>query len=212
MAPGVWAIQVYFIRQLLPSLIYYEYWLNNLTVDLTVPRQQRVTRNLRRRRPSRGQVHAGRAKGELRANLLEGHTFYPVQSSYSGMCGRRWLCCLLGYTRPDSDPTETFLAHPDSRHLPVRSNQTPLKSRKSTKTHIHHSLWILTLTGPTSTGPTSTRATLACPSMMHPPSSHSLSTRTICRRLVTRPTSFPWKYSPRSFYTQSKPIHALERS
>ena len=54
MALGVWAMRVDFIRQSLPSFIYCKYWLNNLTVDLMVPRQQRLTRNPRRRCLPRG--------------------------------------------------------------------------------------------------------------------------------------------------------------
>ena len=95
----------YFKCQSLASFVYREYWLDNLTVELRVPAQQRVTCDPRHRcAPSRlASDECTQAEPRENRDLIrlikvpEGHKFHPVQSSFLGRVAEARLSCLLGH-------------------------------------------------------------------------------------------------------------------
>ena len=83
--------------------------------------------------------------------------------------------------KPHAFRAASGLLHSDFCHLPVCSNQSPLKSRTPVTTHINHPLWILTLISLPLT-PT----TLVGPTIAPLPSSRPLSTKAVVCCLVTK--------------------------
>ena len=88
-----------------------------------------------------------RENGDLTrpTKLLEGAHIYPVQCVIAGSVAEKAVLSARPHAFTSGSTGGYILALPDSCHPPVRSNQPSLKSRKSNKTHIHHSPWILTL-------------------------------------------------------------------
>ena len=101
--------------------------------------------------PACEQGHASLVKGEWRSdspyqNFSRGHISCPVQSAITRSAAEKAVLSARPHAfRATSGSTRGYtVAFPDFCHPPVRSNQPSLKSRKSNKTHIHHSPWILT--------------------------------------------------------------------
>ena len=179
-------------------------------MELTVPLQHRVACDLRGRCLPHRQVHASRAKEnrlpnsdrretELNRppNFSTGADFIPSNHRVREVWPKKTVLSAGPFVRQAARNGSTqrlhSAAHFDSCCFPVRSNRSSLKSRKPTKTPLHHSS-----TGLTSISLTSMRITLDSHSIPHPPSSHPFSIKTVCRRLITKRTSFLSKYSPRS--------------